>query len=230
MRQVRMISLSPGKFKKNIFKNLQTQSGEDRNSTRASTKKVMEEALKENQAKTSRRRVEKKGLQLRKMYNLRMYLIPKEGKLRKTLMMILRWELCCSLRKPYLCSTGGRIQKSIAKKPAKKASKKSFLTGSKRKQKKVPLEEEPNVAAESSKQRKQGQVKDQWLSDLVPFPWLLAQRDAEIACLKAALQQASIVPIEEPVPMVALHQENEELKLKMWDLTKRIIQAHNATN
>ncbi|MCD7470248.1 hypothetical protein HAX54_009968 [Datura stramonium] len=52
---------------------------------------------------------------------------------------------------------------------------------------------------------------------------LFAQKDAEIACLMAALQQIATVPIEEPSPMAAFCQKNEELKLKLGSLTQKIL-------
>ncbi|MCD7465671.1 hypothetical protein HAX54_001714 [Datura stramonium] len=48
---------------------------------------------------------------------------------------------------------------------------------------------------------------------------LLAQRDAEIANLKAA-------QTEGPGPMQALRQENEELKAKVNELTQKLLHAH----
>ncbi|MCD7454979.1 hypothetical protein HAX54_026674, partial [Datura stramonium] len=52
--------------------------------------------------------------------------------------------------------------------------------------------------------------------------------DTEIASLKAALQVASLAFVEEPGPIAALRQENEELKVKVGELTQKILQAHDA--
>ncbi|MCE2055517.1 hypothetical protein HAX54_042795 [Datura stramonium] len=54
--------------------------------------------------------------------------------------------------------------------------------------------------------------------------------DDKIASLKTTLQQASTMRIEEPGPMAALCQENKELKLKVGDLTQKLLQALDATN
>ncbi|MCD7466440.1 hypothetical protein HAX54_003152 [Datura stramonium] len=104
-------------------------------------------------------------------------------------------------------------------------------------------------------QREQWQKKDLSRNDLVPLPCpssrgtrssfllekrearqsvdikgLLAQRDVEITSLKVAQQTTSSTAVEESGPMTALHLENKELKWKVGDLTKRLLQLHSASN
>ncbi|MCD9639168.1 hypothetical protein HAX54_023525 [Datura stramonium] len=60
-------------------------------------------------------------------------------------------------------------------------------------------------------------------SEIERITGLLAQRDAKIVCLKAA-------PIEEPGLVAALRQENDDLKAEVKDLTCKLLQTHETAN
>ncbi|MCD7459199.1 hypothetical protein HAX54_040276 [Datura stramonium] len=112
--------------------------------------------------------------------------------------------------------------------------------GSERKQQEVSVEEGPDVATESFRCRRgKSDVKSQSIfsnlissqeksnAEVEKLTGLLAQRDAKIVLLKTTLQYASTMPVEGSGPMEAFHQENEELKLKVGDLTQKLLQAHD---
>ncbi|MCD7469412.1 hypothetical protein HAX54_008457 [Datura stramonium] len=153
-------------------------------SIRTSSKKVMEEELKENQEKTTRQRKLKERSVVEDDVQTENVFDPKGGEVEKeiddyvALGIMLRHEKTVS---KY--SIGGKVQKAMSI-PKNKGSKKSILTGSMRKQREVSIDEVRDEPVDSSKQRKAREGEGFVAERTVPLLGLLRRKQLPSLSLK----------------------------------------------
>ncbi|MCD9558680.1 hypothetical protein HAX54_016214 [Datura stramonium] len=172
----------------------------------------MDDALKENRIRTSKRRKLKKRVVRENEAQTNIILDHEENEATKDIdddvaigVLMQRGKV---LSQPTTVNEGRGKENSLTR----KSSKRKAFAVSKRKQWEVLAEEEHYVATWAPKP-KQAEASQ----------GLLAQSDAEIIRLKAA-------PIEKSGLVDTLHRENDALKAEVRVLTQKLLKAHETAN